>query len=149
MSDFTPFDADFEARIRTSFERQQVMALLNARLAKVLPGEVHIALPFQAQLTQQHGYLHAGIVTTIIDSACGYAAYSLMSPDFSVLSVEFKLNFLSPAKGDNFIGIGKVIKPGRTLTICAGEMHAVNKGETKLVALMQATMIAVRRDESA
>ena len=147
MPNFTPFDSDFETRIRASFERQQVMVLLGASLAKVLPGEVHIVLPYQPQLTQQHGYLHAGIITTIVDSACGYAAYSLMSPDFSVLSVEFKMNLLSPARGDEFIGIGKVIKSGRTLTICSGEMHAVDKGETKLVALMQATMIAVQRGE--
>ena len=85
----------FNERIRASFERQQVMQLLDARLSKVLPGEVHIEVPYHPKLTQQHGYLHAGIITTIIDSACGYAAYSQMPPDASVLSVEFKINLLA------------------------------------------------------
>ena len=132
-----------ETRIRTSFDQQQVMKLLNAKLLKVNPGEVHIELPFGTAITQQHGYVHAGIITTIIDSACGYAAYSLMPPDSNVLAVEFKINFLKPAKGEKFLGIGKVIKPGHTLTVCSGEMHAVENGKDKLVALMQATMICV------
>ena len=135
-----------ETRIRTSFDQQQVMKLLNAEILKIDPGEVHIALPFSKSITQQNGYIHAGIITTVVDSACGYAAYSLMSPDSSVLSVEFKVNFLNPAKGEKFVAIGKVVKPGRTLTICAGEMFAVNDGEMKLVALMQATMIAVQKE---
>jgi uncharacterized protein (TIGR00369 family) len=137
---------DFEVRIRTSFNRQQVMQLINARLEKIQPGEVHIQIPYDPKLTQQHGYLHAGIITTVLDSACGYAAYSLMPPDTSVLSVEFKMNFLHPAKGAYFVGFGKVVKSGRTLTICSGEMHAFNQGESHQVALMQATMIAVKRD---
>jgi len=136
---------DFERRIRASFERQQVMQLLNARLQKVLPGEIHIELPYDLKLTQQNGYLHAGIITTIVDSACGYAAYSLMPPDASVLSVEFKINLLRPAEGEYFLGVGKVVKSGRTLTVCSGEMHAFNRGEGQIVALMQATMIAVER----
>lgn len=136
-----------EQHIRDSFEHQQVMQLLNAQLMKVLPGEVHIGLPFSPEITQQHGYVHAGIITTIVDSACGYAAYSLMEPDDSVLSVEFKMNFLQPAKGTHFTGIGKVVKAGRTLTVCAGEMHAFNQGKKQLVALMQATMIAVKRNK--
>ena len=138
-------ETDIGKRIRESFERQQVMALLGARLKKVLPGEVHIEVPYDQKLTQQHGYLHAGIITTIVDSACGYAAYSLMPPEASVLSVEFKINLLRPAEGDHFLGIGKVVKPGRTLTVCSGELHANNRGESQLVALMQATMIAVER----
>jgi uncharacterized protein (TIGR00369 family) len=136
-------DTEFEARIQDSFERQQVMRLLGARLSKVLSGEVHIELPFDLQLTQQHGYLHAGIITTIVDSACGYAAYSRMPLEASVLSVEFKMNFLHPAKGESFLAIGKVVKPGKTLTVCSGEMHAFDQGNSQLVALMQATMIAV------
>ena len=138
-----PVQPDFEIRIRHSFERQQVMRLLNARLAKVLPGEVHIELPFDPQITQQHGYVHAGIITTILDSACGYAAFSLMPADSSVLSVEFKMNFLYPAEGETFVGVGKVIKSGRTLTVCSGEMQAVNHDNTLVVAIMQSTMIAV------
>ena len=138
-----PAQPDFEIRIRNSFERQQVMQLLNARLAKVMPGEVHIELPFHPQITQQHGYVHAGIITTILDSACGYAAFSLMPADSSVLSVEFKMNFLNPAEGKTFVGIGKDIKSGRTLTVCSGEMQAVNQDNILVVAIMQATMIAV------
>ena len=132
-----------ETRIQNSFEQQRVMRLLNAKLAKVSPGEVHIELPFQPQLTQQHGYLHAGIITTVVDSACGYAAYVLMPPESEVLSVEFKINFLHPARGERFLAVGKVVKPGRTLMICSGELHAFEAGEQKQVALMQATMICV------
>ena len=143
---YQPAEPNFEIRIRNSFERQQVMQLLNARLAKVLPGEVHIELPFSPRITQQHGYVHAGIISTIVDSACGYAAYSLMPADASVLSVEFKMNFLHPAKGEHFVGIGKVVKSGRTLTVCSGEMHAVLQDKNQVVALMQATMITVKRD---
>ena len=139
-------ETKFKTRVHDSFERQQVMQLLGAKLSKVLPGEVHIELPFNPKFTQQHGYLHAGIITTIVDSACGYAAYSLMPPNVSVLSVEFKMNFLHPAEGESFIGIGKVVKPGKTLTVCAGEMHAFDQGNNQLVALMQATMIAVTHD---
>ncbi len=133
-----------ETRIHKSFDQQRVMKLINAKLIKIAPGEVHIELPFHEEITQQNGYIHAGIITTVVDSACGYAAYSLMNPGSSVLSVEFKVNFLHPAKGEKFLAIGKVIKPGRTLTVCSGEMRAVNDGEMKLVALMQATMIAVQ-----
>ena len=139
-------EPDIEKRIHASFERQQVMQLLGARLGDVLPGEVHIELPYRSKLTQQHGYLHAGIITTILDSACGYAAYSLMPLGASVLSVEFKVNLLRPAKGDGFLAIGKVVKSGRTLTICSGEMYIGNQSEDHLVALMQATMIAVKSD---
>ena len=136
-------ETDFDRRIRARFERQQVMQLLNARLSKVLPGEVHIEVPYDPKLTQQNGYLHAGIITTIVDSACGYAAYSLMPPEASVLSVEFKINLLRPAEGEYFLGIGKVVKSGRTLTVCSGELHASHQDNSRLVALMQATMISV------
>jgi uncharacterized protein (TIGR00369 family) len=133
-------------RIHQSFDQQQVMKLLDAKLIKITTGEVHIELPYDPKITQQNGYVHAGIITTVIDSACGYAAFSLMPPDSGVLAVEFKVNFLSPAKGEKFVAIGKVIKAGRTLTICSGEMHAINDSEMKLVALMQATMIALNKD---
>jgi uncharacterized protein (TIGR00369 family) len=94
-------------------------------------------------ITQQHGYVHAGIVTTILDSACGYAAFSLMPADSSVLSVEFKMNFLYPAEGETFLGTGKVVKAGRTLTVCSGEMQALNQDKNLVVAIMQATMMRV------
>lgn len=138
-------DAAFQSRIFASFERQQVMRLLNARLVAVEPGLARIELPFSTTLTQQNGYIHAGILTTIADSACGYAAFTLMPPGSGVLSIEFKVNFLSPALGEKFIGTGKVIRAGKTITVCSGEVYAVNGGAEKLVAAMQATMMTVEK----
>jgi uncharacterized protein (TIGR00369 family) len=139
-----PADPDFEARVRAGFARQAFMATLGARLASVAPGEVAIELPFRDDLTQQHRFLHAGVVAAVADSACGYAALSLMPPGTDVLSVEFKLNLLKPAAGARFRAAGKVIRAGRTLTICSGEVHAERDGAETLVALMQATMMAVQ-----
>ena len=138
-------DTDLEARVRTSFERQQVMRLLNAQLQNILPGEVQIKFPYQLCLTQQNGYIHAGIITTILDSACGFAAFTMMPLNRSVLSIEFKVNLLSPAVGESFIGIGKVIKAGRTITVCSGELPSMESGNKKLVAIMQASMITVEK----
>lgn len=141
----TPADPDYEARVRASFDRQRVMALLGARMMSVEPGVVEIALPFREDLTQQDGFLHAGVVTTIVDSACGYAAYTLMPAGAGVLTVEFKVNLLNPAQGVRFVARGKVVKPGRTITVCAGEVTAEREdGERRLVALMQATMMVMR-----
>ena len=112
-------------------------------MTEVSPGEVRIELPFSSAWTQQHGYIHAGIITTIADSACGYAAYTLMTSTVGILTVEYKVNLLSPARGERFIAVGKVIKPGRTLTVCGGEVFAVEKGGEKLIATMQATMMAI------
>lgn len=141
----TPTDTEYDSRIRSSFVQQGVMHTLGAELTKVGAGEVHIELPFSQALTQQHGYLHAGVITIIMDSACGYAAYTLMPPQSAVLTVEYKVNFLSPAQGQRFVGIGKVLKPGRTLTVCQGEVWAHDGDQTKLVAAMQATMIRVAK----
>jgi uncharacterized protein (TIGR00369 family) len=143
MQKFDPPDSDFESRVRYGFSLQQLMTTIDARMTKVVPGEVHIELPFNQAWTQQHGYIHAGIITSIVDSACGFAAYTLMPASSGVLTVEYKVNFLSAAKGERFVGIGRVIKPGRRLTVCNGEVYAVEKGEEKLIASMQATMIAV------
>jgi uncharacterized protein (TIGR00369 family) len=143
MPKFNPPDPNFELRIRASFDQQQMMHSIGAKLIKVSPGEVQIELPFNLAWTQQHKYVHAGIITTIADTACGYAAYTLMPADSEVLSVEYKINLLSPAKGEKFIGIGKVIKPGRTLTVCQGEVLAYDYGKEKLIATMQATMIVL------
>ncbi len=115
-----PRDPDFAARVRGSFARQRLMATLGAELERVLPGEVAIQLPFREDLTQQHGVLHAGAVTAIVDSACGYAAFSLMERGTGVLSVEFKVNMLAPAAGETFLAIGRVVRAGRTLTVCTG-----------------------------
>lgn len=142
MTNFQPSDLDFAARVRESFAEQLFMSTLNADLMAVLPGEVGIFMPYSPTLTQQDRFLHAGVVTALIDSACGYAAMTLMPENAEVLSVEFKVNLLSPAVGEGFIASGFVIKAGRTLTVCRGELFAVqDDAEQKLVAIMQATMI--------
>ena len=120
------------------------MSMLGARIERVLPGEVAISIPFRADLTQQHGFLHAGVVTSVVDSACGYAALSLMEPGAAVLSVEFKVNLLAPAAGSSFLAVGRVVRSGRTLTVCAGELVATNEERDTIVALLQGTMMAVR-----
>ena len=141
---FDPRDPSYESRVRASFARQRAMHTIGARLVRVEPGEVELELPFREDLTQQHGFLHAGIVTTLVDSACGYAALSLMDGEAAVLSVEFKVNLLAPALGDRMRAVGRVIKSGRTLLVCSGEVIAVAGATESVVALMQATMMAVR-----
>jgi uncharacterized protein (TIGR00369 family) len=131
-------------RVRASFAKQRVMATIGATLDRVDPGEVTISMPPNAALTQQHGYLHAGIIATIADSACGYAALSLMPGDAAVLSIEFKTNMLAPADGERFVARGKVIKPGRTIMVCDATVHAVRQGGEKLVATMTGTMMVVQ-----
>ena len=144
---FTPMDAAFEARVRASFARQRVMNTIGAALTSVSPGAVVIELPFRADLTQQHGYLHGAIVTAIVDSACGYAAHTLMPVDAAVLTVEYKVNFLAPAVGRVFVAHGRVTKPGRTLTIAAGEVIAETEAGPKPIAIMLATMMTVSARE--
>jgi uncharacterized protein (TIGR00369 family) len=145
MNSFQPSDPDFESRVRASFAAQKLMMTLRAELAKVAPGEVAIEIPFSEELTQQNGFIHAGVITSIADSACGYAAYTLMAADSAVLSVEFKVNLLSPAIGEKFSARAEVIKPGRTLTICRADVFAINSGEEKMIATMLATMIARKK----
>ena len=144
MMKFDPRDPSFETRVRASFARQRAMQTIGARIVRVEPGEVELELPFREDLTQQHGFLHAGIVTTLVDSACGYAALSVMDRESAVLSVEYKVNLLAPAIGDRMRGIGRVIKSGRTLVVCTGEVIAVAGGSESVVTIMQATMMAVR-----
>jgi len=139
----TPADADFEHRVRTSFANQQVMRTIGAGLVSVAPGEVVIDLPFREELTQQHGYLHAAIVTAIVDSACGFAAYSLMPPDAAVLTIEFKVNFLAPAVGTKFVAHGRVMKAGRTVTVTTGDVIAETDKGPKQIATMIATVMTV------
>ena len=136
-----PFNPD---RVRASFARQQVMATIGATLDAVAPGEVTISMPPSAALTQQHGFLHAGIIATIADSACGYAALSLMPDDAAVLSIEFKANMLRPAEGERFIARARVIKPGRTICVTDATVHAVRNGAETLVATMTGTMMVVQ-----
>jgi uncharacterized protein (TIGR00369 family) len=140
-ADKAPFNPD---RVRASFAKQRVMATIGATLEHVERGEVAIAMPRNPSLTQQHGYLHAGIIATIADSACGYAALSLMPDDAAVLSIEFKTNMLAPADGERFIARGKVIKPGRTIMVCDATVHAVHNGSEKLIATMTGTMMVVQ-----
>ncbi len=143
MAAFEPQDSEFETRVRASFARQQVMHTIGASMTRVSPGEVEIALAFREDLTQQHGFLHAGIVSIIADSACGYAAYSLMPADAAVLTVEYKVNFLSPARGDLMIARARVTKPGRTVTVSMCDVLAVQNGEEKIIATMLGTLMSV------
>lgn len=129
-------------KIKNSFARQGLMHTLHAQLHTVEPGQVTITCPFSAALTQQHGYFHAGVLTSIVDSACGYAALTMMPEGSEVLTVEFKVNFMKPASTDRLIAIGKVLQSGRTLTICEGYVY--DSKQEKLIAKMTATMIALK-----
>ena len=140
---FVARDTEFQSRVRESFSRQRVMLLLGASLAHVAPGEVDILLPFRPDLTQQDGFLHAGIIATIADSACGYAAHTLMERQTNVLSIEFKLNLLAPALGDTLVARARVLRAGRTITVCRADIVASCNGSEKLVATMLGTMMAV------
>lgn len=140
-----PADADFAARVRDSFSRQAVMDTLGAHVAEVAAGRVVIEMAHRPQLTQQHGFLHAGIVGTALDSACGYAAFSLMPADAAVLTIEFKVNLLAPARGPHFRFEGQVAKAGRTISVVDGRawQHDGAGGEATLVATMTATVMTV------
>ena len=142
-SSFEPQDPDYAARVRASFERQSAMQTIGAALFTVEPGRVVIELPWAQALTQQHGFLHAGIVATALDSACGYAGFSLMPADAAVLTIEYKINLLAPAKGQRFRVEGLVIKPGRTITVTEGKAWAIDDGREKLIATMACTLMAV------
>ena len=144
---FIPADADYASRVRASFDRQQAMHMLGAQLTVVEPGCVEIRLPYRVDLTQQHGFLHGGIVGMILDSACGFAAFSLMPAHAGVLTVEYKINFVAPAKGEAIVAQGRVVKTGRTLTVCWGEAYAESEGQSKLVATMVGTMMTIRGRE--
>jgi uncharacterized protein (TIGR00369 family) len=141
MSVFAPVDDGFEERVRASFERQGVMELMGARLTRVDAGIVEITAPFRKDLTQQHGFFHAGVATTLADSAAGYAAYTLLPADAAILAVELKINFLAPARGEELIATGRVLKPGRTLTVNEMDVHCLDGGARVLCARgIQTTM---------
>jgi uncharacterized protein (TIGR00369 family) len=140
---FEPRDPDYAQRVHASFNRQAAMRTLCATLAAVRPGQVEITLPWAEPLTQQHGFLHAGMVSTALDSACGYAGFSLMPVEAAVLTIEFKINLLAPAKGERFRMVGTVVKPGRTVTVCEGHAYAIDGGQEKLIATMGCTLMAV------
>lgn len=145
MPTFEPQDPNFKERVRASFARQKMMQTVGARLTSVAPGVVEIELPFRDDLTQQHGFLHAGIVATIGDNACGYAALSLAPADAAVLTIEYKINLVSPATGERLIARGSVTKPGRTFAVCAADVFALGDGnDKKLVATMLSTIMILR-----
>ncbi|MFE2638563.1 PaaI family thioesterase [Streptomyces scopuliridis] len=132
-------------RIRTSFDRQGLMSHLGARVSHIAPGRVHIVLPRRPEVTQQHGYFHAGATSAIADSAGGYAAFTLFPENTEVLTVEYKINLLAPAVGDHIEAVGTVPKSGRTLTVCQLEVFGVQDGRRSLVAGGQQTLIRVNR----
>jgi uncharacterized protein (TIGR00369 family) len=141
---FQPKDPNFAERVRASFARQRMMQTLGVEIARIAPGEIELAMPYGAAFTQQHGFIHAGVIATVLDSACGYAAFSLMPADAAVLTVEFKTNLLAPAKGERFLFRAHVVKPGRTLTVSDGRAFAIDGGgEERLVASMNDTLMAV------
>src|SRR3984885_8570777 len=140
---FQPKDPNFAERVRASFARQRMMQTLGVEIARIVPGEIELAMPYGAAFTQQHGFIHAGVIATVLDSACGYAAFSLMPADAAVLTVEFKTNLLAPAKGERFLFRAHVVKPGRTLTVCDGQAFAIDNGAERLVATMNGTLMAV------
>ena len=143
--DLKPPNPSFAADVAGSFAQQRIMSLIGARLALVEPGVVEIKLPFRSDLTQQDGFLHAGVITTVADSAAGYAAYTLMPAGSRVLSIEFKVNLLRPARGELFVARAEVIKAGRTLTVVRADVFALSAaGERELVATMQGTMMCLK-----
>ena len=135
-----PRDPDWEARCRASFERQPICRTLGIELTRVEPGFCEMRMPFNALLTQQHGYFHAGMVSTLADNAGGYAALSLTAPGSEVLAVEFKINLMSPAKGEVMIARARVQKAGRTLAVTSVEVSMLDNGVEKDCAIMQQTV---------
>jgi uncharacterized protein (TIGR00369 family) len=141
---FQPKDPNFAERVRASFARQRTMQTLGIEIARLQPGEIELRMSYRPEYTQQHGFMHAGIIATALDSACGYAAFSLMPAAAGVLTVEFKTNLLAPAKGDRFLFRAHVVKPGRTLTVCDARALAVDDGAgERLVATMTGTLMAL------
>src|SRR6185369_9076014 len=136
-------DPAFAERVRTSFARQEFMATLGARLGRVEPGEVDIELPVRGALTQQHGFVHAGALASVLDSAAGYAAFTLMPEGAAVLSIEFKINLLEPARGASIVARGRVLRAGRTISVCRADAVALDGGRETLVATLQGTMMCV------
>ena len=136
---------ELQESIAASFGKQGLMTTLGATLALVADGEVHIALPFSPHLSQQQGFVHAGAITSVVDSACGYAALTRAAPGHDVVTAEFKINFMRPALGERFLAVGKVVSAGKMLLVCTGEVRAFQAGATdyKVIALMQATVVSV------
>jgi uncharacterized protein (TIGR00369 family) len=140
---FEPKDASYAKRVRDSFALQGAMGTIGASLGEIAPGTVEILLDWAPGLTQQHGFLHAGMVATALDSACGYAGFTLMPTGTGVLTIEFKVNLLAPAKGQRFRMVGQVVKPGRTITVTEGRAYAIDSGREKLIATLGATLMTI------
>jgi len=140
---FEPRDPHYEGRVRESFARQGVMAFIGAELGQVAPGRCEIRVPFRPELSQQHGYFHAGIVGTVADSAGGYAGYSLMPVDASVLTVEFKMNLMAPADGELLIARGEVLRPGRTLVVARADVVVRKGAEERACATLLQTLMTM------
>jgi uncharacterized protein (TIGR00369 family) len=147
MSKFQAKNPNFERHVRESFARQQLMHTLGATLTFVEPGQIEIELPYRADLTQQHGFIHAGVVASVLDTACGYAAFSLMPAGAAVLSIEFKVNLLTPARGERLIARAEVKRAGRTITVCTADAYAVEGESNKVVATMVATIMCIEGRE--
>jgi uncharacterized protein (TIGR00369 family) len=143
MPAFEPKDLDYQARVAAIFERQTVMRTFGVAIEHLAPGEVEMTMPYAEAFSQQNGFLHAGIITTVLDNACGCAAYTLMPAGANILTVEFKTNLLAPAKGDRFAFRAHVIKPGRTITVCDAQAFAQDGGKKRLVATMTGTLMAI------
>lgn len=144
---FEPRDPDWEAKVRTSFARQTVMDLIGAKLSALRPGWVEIHLPFRADLCQQNGFFHAGIISTVVDSAAGYAGHTLMPAGAGVLTVEFKINLMAPGDGDLLIATGDVVRPGRNLVIAKGDAWIRKNGRMTHCATMQQTLMTMHGKE--
>jgi uncharacterized protein (TIGR00369 family) len=146
---FEPKNPDYRDIATDTFERQHAMRTLGISIARLEPGEVELAMPYSPELTQQNGYVHAGIITAGLDSACGIAAFTLMPEGSDILTVEFKTNLLAPARGQRFAFRATVVKPGRTLTVCEGRAYAEHDGNETLIATMTGTLMALPRRASA
>jgi len=140
---FEPADPGYAGRVRASFDRQAAMATIGATLGDVSPGRVVMELPWAQALTQQHGFMHAGMLATALDTACGYAGFTLMPAEAAILTIEYKINLLAPGQGQRFRMEGQVVKPGRTITVVEGRAFAIDGGREKLIATMAATLMAV------
>jgi uncharacterized protein (TIGR00369 family) len=145
MPRFEPKNPGYRAIATATFARQQAMRTLGISIARLDPGEVDLSMPYASELTQQNGFVHAGIITAALDTACGIAAFTLMPEGSDVLTVEFKTNLLAPAKGERFSFRAHVIKPGRTLTVCEARAFAESGGAETLVATMTGTLMALPR----
>lgn len=140
---FVPRDPEWDAKVRRSFERQTFMKTIGGKLVSLAPGRCEVEVAFRPDLCQQNGYLHGGLVTTIAANATGYAAFSLMPPNSSVLGTEYKINLLNPAAGERFVATGKVLKPGKVLSVVECDIEAIKGGEKKLIGKMLATMMCL------